>query len=106
MPNSNAILSIFLKSTPYVISNNVYGFASISFTAFFPNASYTFLLFAADIPNFSKKPTISHKSHFSVNSSDIFIAFSLFIPLTVANLSGSNFSTCIVSSPIFCIIFF
>ena len=105
-PKSNAILSIFLKSTPYVISNSIYGFASISAIASFPNVSYTFLLLLADIPNFSKKPTISHRSHFSANSSEIFTAFAEFIPLIFSSFSGSKRNTCKVSSPNFSIIFF
>ena len=90
----------------YVISNNIYGSDSILSIASFPNVSYTFLEFDADIPNFSKKPTISHRLHFSVNSSDIAMAFAEFMPFIVANLSGSKRSTCNVSGPNSFIIFF
>ena len=83
----------------------MYGFASISAIAFIPNKLYTFLALSAPIPNLSRKPTICQTSQFPIKLSDISIAFSLLIPLICANFCGSNFNTCIVSSPNLLIIF-
>ena len=92
-------MSICLKSIPLIISINIYGFVSISDIASIPRVLYTFFALSTPIPNLSRKPTICHTSQFSIKLLEISIAFSLVIPFICANLCGSNFNICMVSSP-------